>query len=52
MPKCAFKECRRPASGEGSFSELCAECAKEVIPELERLADKVDEMMQEDTQKN
>jgi len=52
MPKCAFKECRRPASGEGSWPLLCEECAKEVNPEVERLADKVDEMIRDDTDKN
>jgi len=52
MTKCLFKECRRLASGEGSFPWLCEECAKEVSSELERLADKVDEMIQDDAQKN
>jgi hypothetical protein len=52
MTKCVFKECRRPACGEGSFPEMCEECAKEVSSELERLADKVDEMIRDDTQKN
>jgi len=52
MPKCMFAVCRRPASGEGSLPWACVECAQELYPEIERLADKIDKASEDDVQKN
>jgi hypothetical protein len=52
MPKCGFKECRRPATGDGSLPWSCEECAQELNPEIERLSDQIDQAIEDDIQKN
>lgn len=52
MPKCLFKECRRPASGEGSLPWACDECATNLNPEIERVADKINKAIEDDVQRN
>lgn len=52
MPKCSFKACRRPATGEGSLPWACEECAQAINSEMEQLADKIGKAIEDDVQKN